>query len=289
MKNIIIRIQDISDIDTSKISVYDLNNRYIDKQGEMYGLKYNPAIKRVEVIKLRRAHASEAALVTQQLQKKKIDEKEKAVKDNKVKPANVPLPSASEKKKPAVNFDGDSFIKEMNELASTHKSRLTGIISNLQKSNYIKEADRADKISLEAYFRSINTEALQKFEKLEKNQKELLYYPRSIPYYLANLDNQGREFIDRLNQDNQKIMKFIYYFEMLSSMRIIYRQIRKVLDDLIKFLASLEEKKLKELERNDKLAYQDAVTSINNTLIDCERTLDDLSAFEAFIYDIEKY
>jgi hypothetical protein len=177
----------------------------------------------------------------------------------------------------------------MNELASTHKSRLTGIISNLQKSNYIKEADRADKISLEAYFRYINTEALQKFEKLEKNQKELLYYPRSIPYYLANLDNQGREFIDRLNQDNQKIMKFIYYFEMLSSMRIIYRQIKKVLDDLIKFLASLEEKKLKELERNDKLAYQDAVTSINNTLIDCERTLDDLSAFEAFMYDIEKY
>ena len=44
MKNVIIRINDISDIDTSKISVYDLNNRYVDTHGTMYGLRYNKAV-----------------------------------------------------------------------------------------------------------------------------------------------------------------------------------------------------------------------------------------------------
>jgi hypothetical protein len=41
MKKKIIRINDISEIDTSKISVYDLNNRYVDPKGNLFGLKYD--------------------------------------------------------------------------------------------------------------------------------------------------------------------------------------------------------------------------------------------------------
>ena len=59
MKKRIIRIADVSEIDTSKISVYDLNNRYIDSIGNMFGLKYNRGTRKVEIIKLERIHSSE--------------------------------------------------------------------------------------------------------------------------------------------------------------------------------------------------------------------------------------
>src|SRR4030042_634774 len=52
MKNVIIRINDISEIDTSKISVYDLNNRYVDAHGIMYGLKYSKTSRKIEIIKI---------------------------------------------------------------------------------------------------------------------------------------------------------------------------------------------------------------------------------------------
>jgi len=52
MKQRIIKINDISEIDTSKISVYDLNNRYIDKNGSMFSLKYNRGERKVEIIKI---------------------------------------------------------------------------------------------------------------------------------------------------------------------------------------------------------------------------------------------
>ncbi|HXK65620.1 MAG TPA: hypothetical protein PK348_05090, partial [Spirochaetota bacterium] len=61
MKTRFIRIDDISQIDTSKISTFDLANRYIDKYGNMYGLRYNRAQKKVEIVKIMRTpkkHAS---------------------------------------------------------------------------------------------------------------------------------------------------------------------------------------------------------------------------------------
>lgn len=67
MKNVIIRINDISDIDTAKISVYDLNNRYVDMHGNMYGLKYNKALKRMEVIKIVRTHEKNAGTFQQKI------------------------------------------------------------------------------------------------------------------------------------------------------------------------------------------------------------------------------
>ena len=69
MKKRIIRIKDISQIDTSKVSVYDLNNRYVDPLGNIFGLKYNKLEKKVRIIKLERLHSSQAVIYQRQLAK----------------------------------------------------------------------------------------------------------------------------------------------------------------------------------------------------------------------------
>jgi len=54
MKTKFIRIDDVSEIDTSKIGIFDMANRYIDKYGNMYGLRYNRDVKKIEVVKIMR-------------------------------------------------------------------------------------------------------------------------------------------------------------------------------------------------------------------------------------------
>jgi hypothetical protein len=49
MKTKFIKIKNMGEIDPSKITIYDLNNRYIDAVGNMYGLKYNREQKKVEI------------------------------------------------------------------------------------------------------------------------------------------------------------------------------------------------------------------------------------------------
>ena len=73
MKKRIIRINDVTQIDTSKVSVYDLNNRYIDPLGNIYGLKYNKDGRKVEIIKLERFHSGESRIFQQIANRHKED------------------------------------------------------------------------------------------------------------------------------------------------------------------------------------------------------------------------
>ena len=53
-------IDSISKLDPSKATVYDLNKRYIDGDGNMFGLKYNRDTKKIEVIRLLRTSMQHA-------------------------------------------------------------------------------------------------------------------------------------------------------------------------------------------------------------------------------------
>jgi len=68
MKTKFIRIDDVSEIDTSKIGIFDLANRYIDKYGNMYGLRYNRDVKKIEVVKIMRTQKKHATYFSQKIQ-----------------------------------------------------------------------------------------------------------------------------------------------------------------------------------------------------------------------------
>jgi len=222
MKNIYIKINDIKDIDTSKISVYDLNKRFVDIKGNIFGLRYDKVAKKIEIIKIIRADSNEAAVHQHNIIKSKKNitpsDSDQNIKESDLSDdESIQSGEESEEEnsvKPVSNFNSEKFIKETIELTIIHKTRLKGIETNIKNSNIVIKTNKQENSELDDIFRGIDIEGGQKIDKIETHQKELLNYPRSITYYQSKIDRSYAHMIDAFKADAERMMKFIYNYEM---------------------------------------------------------------------------
>ena len=291
MKNIYIKIADITDIDTSKISVYDLNKRFIDKKGNIFGLRYDKIIKKIEIIKIIRADSNEAALhQINILKSKKSSPAESNIETDKSDSADdsgsntdEDEPDEESFEKAVSNFNADKFIKETIELLITHKNRLKGIESNIKNSNIVLKTSKHENSELDEIFRSIDIEGGQNIDKIENYQKELISYPRSITYYQSKIDKSYTHMIDSFKSDAERMMKFIYTYEMYQTIKNLYTNLNKAIKKLREFLSSRDQDIIKNKTPGERQAFNDAQVSLNNTISEIENTLDDLKILNAFL------
>ena len=140
MKKRIIKIKDVSQIDTSKISVYDLNNRYVDPMGNLFGLKYNRAGRKIEIIKLERVHTSQ----TRQYQRKIfLNRENENIYDNIQTGENQNLDNDLDEDK--LFFEPDPFIEKVISDAEIHKERINGIIMNIHDSGIFPKENKQNR------------------------------------------------------------------------------------------------------------------------------------------------
>lgn len=285
MKNIIIRINDISDIDTSKISVYDLNNRYVDSRGNMYGLKYNKTLRKMEIIKIVRTHEKNAGSYQHQIIMKKRGMGETMLYGN-----NMPANRASDQgESPESFFNPDAFIETAMELAHTHKDRVKGIIMNIRNSNIIPKENKMENNQLEDVFRNLDIDAIQGVENLVNYQKELVNYPRSITFYQAKSDDRGRHIIETLSSSNKKVNRFIYLSEMLENIRILYKNMDKIIKNLKTFLDAINSEDVKWITPYEKQSFKDGMVSINTTIQEISNLIDDLKQLEDYTFNLDHF
>ncbi len=285
MKNVIIRINDIADIDTSKVSVYDLNNRYVDSHGIMYGLKYNKGNRKIEVIKIVRTHEKNAATFQQKIIQKKRVAGEMAATSEDGPTAHYDEPDDDSDD----YYNAEGFIEKTMELTRTHKERLKGIMMNIRNSNMIPKENKTDNTQLEDIFRNIDIDCLQTLDNLTNYQKELINYPRSLTYYQAKMDDKGREIIETLASSNRKVMRFIYLEEMLDNFRILYKSIDKIMKSLKAFLEEKNPDDIKWINAHEKQSFKDGMVSINTTIQEIEDLLDNLKKLEEYTYNMDHY
>lgn len=285
MKNVIIRINDISDIDTSKISVYDLNNRYIDSHGVMYGLKYNKGLRKIDVIKIVRTHEKNAASFQQ-----KIIQKKRGAGELSGNGDEAMLGHYDETDEGSEEFyNPESFIEKTMELTRTHRERLKGIMMNIRNSNIIPKENKGDNSQLEDIFRNIDIDGLQAIDNLTNYQKELINYPRSLTYYQAKMDDKGREIIETLASSNRKVMRFIYLVEMLDNLRLLYKSIDKMMKNLKSFLDEKNPDDVRWINAHEKQSFKDGMVSISTTIQEIEDLLDNLKKLEEYAYNMDHY
>ncbi len=285
MKNVIIRINDISDIDTSKISVYDLNNRYVDSHGVMYGLKYNKGVHKIEVIKIVRTHEKNAASYQQKIIQKKRGAGDIAASGEDALTSHYD----DEEETSDEYYNPEAFIEKTMELARTHRERLKGIMMNIRNSNIIPKENKMDNTQLEDMFRNIDIDCLQTLDNLANYQKELINYPRSLTYYQAKMDDKAREIIETLASSNRKVMRFIYLAEMLDNFRVLYKNIDKIMKGLEAFLEEKNPDEIKWVNAHEKQSFKDGMVSINTTIREIEDLLDNLKKLEEYTYNMDHY
>ncbi len=268
MKKRIIRIADISEIDTSKISVYDLNNRYVDPVGNIFGLKYNRDLHKIEIIKLERIHTSEML----QYQKKIMilrDMEQSASGQGESKHVQI-----SESETEELFFEPDVFIESVISESDVHKERLNAIIMNIDLSDVFTRENKMESAAIDDLARQIEIDCVQQLEKLDGYYRELVNYPRTITYYQAKIDNDGKNFIDRLiGSKKDKIMKFILYYEMSSSIKRVYGNIKKHVHSLNELIENKNPDDVQGISKHQKQAFIDAKTSVTNTLSEVEEIL----------------
>lgn len=286
MKTVFIKINNISEINPSKISVQDLNNRYIDKDGKMYGLKYNRKTRKVSIIRIIRTPVKSAEYFNQLLRSHKKDNIINYNPQTDIEKPEIPLPEPD--KEDEFQFNIDIFINDTVELMQTHKQRIAGIMMNLKNSRVIPERDRAESTQLNDLFRNLEIDGILRIDKALSNYKEIKQYPRSITYYISKLDTKSRNIIDGLDTDARK-MAFIYATEIYFTINTLYRTLQKILNDLYKFLDSTNAEEARDITGAERQYFNDAKISIENTITEIEDLLSKTKIMEDYINNPDNF
>jgi hypothetical protein len=170
----------------------------------------------------------------------------------------------------------------------THKNRLHGIMMNIKNSKIVPESDRMEFNTLDSFFRNLDIDGIRGIDKLLDGHRELVSYPRSISYYQSKLDAAGRKIFDSLGEDSKK-MQFVYFMEIYTSVKALYMSILATLKDLSLFLEGKNIDASKSVTPSEKQNYQDAATSIENTIKEINAILKDMKRLEEFVYDAENF
>lgn len=268
MKKRIIRISDISEVDTSKISVYDLNNRYVDPLGNMFGLKYNRDQRRIEIIKLERIHSSEML----QYQRKIMMLRD--IEQNQPVAGDLKNVTSEEAESEEFFFEPDVFVESVMNGSEIHRERLAAILMNIDISDVFARENKMEATALDDLSRHIEIDCIQQLEKLESYYRELINYPRTITYYQAKIDNEGKNIIDSMSGiKKEKIMKFIFYYEMSATIKRVYNHIKKHISAIHDLVINKNPEDVQGISKNQKQAFIDAKTSIVNTISEVDETL----------------
>lgn len=283
MKKIIIKINDVSQINTSKVSVYDLNNRYIDPIGNIYGLRYNKYDKKVEIIKLERFHSSESHLFQKKINRNR-DIRSVADAEN-FTDTGTDIDDYAENTESTSEdeqfFDPQIFIEEVINNAAIHKERISGIIKNIYDSNIFPKENKQDSAAFDDIVRNLEIDGIQQLEKLDTYYRELTNYPRSITYYQAKIDNTGKHVFERLSSNKQNTMRFIYMYEMSTTVKRIYSNLKRHILHLDEFTSAKNIDEIQNISKHHKQSFNDAATSIKNTIQD----IDNILLKNAMLYD----
>ncbi len=285
MKHPIIRINDISDIDTSSITVYDLNNRYVDSLGRMYGIRYNRANRKIEIIRLIRAHANDASYYAQKVahtRKTRPDEQpERSLLSDEIEDG--------EPKEEIPPFDPNRFIKETLVSSDNHRRRIQGIIKNIENSSVVNREDKTTSLKMDDLFQKLEIDGIERLENISTVENELRNYPRSVTYYQSRMDRKGLEMMEKLGHDTDLIMRFIYLAEFYDITRTAYTSLTNTLDALREFVDEHNLDQKKGMTNVQKQELQDALTSLQSTYEEVEKIMDGLYLFEKHLYELNTY
>ncbi|MCB1199642.1 MAG: hypothetical protein KDK41_03265 [Leptospiraceae bacterium] len=199
-----VRIESVTDIDTSRIGVGNIDVRYIDTQGRRYATRFNKRSRKVEIVRIALGHeeATEA-------KQKKITGQEEV----------IDLPHIS-KKHPApwkipewlVELDiepmdiGDltMYMGTLEREAEKFSERFRGIISNLKNSGAFDdhESDHDFILDLTTHYDHDIQEHLSKAQNLIIEYQR---FPKNISHYVGTLDRNQKVYVEKLNSSAQML------------------------------------------------------------------------------------
>ncbi|MCS6983780.1 MAG: hypothetical protein NZM25_01460 [Leptospiraceae bacterium] len=201
-----IPINSVNDIDTSKITLATINNRYIDKSGNRYATRFNKRTRKIEIVRIALGR-EEALQARAQFLGKKIQHQEGESSEPKTThPAPWKLPSwiAEYNIQPNENVDIREYLMGLERETEKISERIRGLISNIKNSTALdgrKEGNHDAVLELTTFY---DREVMDHLNKTQSRIMELQRFPKPVLHYLATLEKRQKAFVEKLNVDKQK-------------------------------------------------------------------------------------
>ena len=84
-------------------------------------------------------------------------------------------------------------------------------------------------------------------------------------------------------------MRFIYLAEMMENVKILYKNIEKMIKKLMAFLEEKNPDDIKWINAHERQSYKDGMVSISTTVQEIEKLQDEMKQLEEYTYSIEHF
>lgn len=265
MRHNYIRINSISDIDTARITVKGIENRYVDAQGRRYATRFNLRTHKIDIIPI--ALGREEALLAKRLASdgKSTAPAESAQADSRaerrVHPSPIKIPAwilALQLEPDMSESDLHTFLVTAEREMTRNGERYRGLLQSLKMSSILedmKDGNQHDAILelTNAYERDIQAHA----SRVQAMVVEFLRFPKPLASYLGQIDRNCKKYVEKL--DNEKQKKYCQAYLLAGEMFGVFKGCDDLIQMIKKFTANAQPERL---NYDRKGAYESAMQSL---------------------------
>lgn len=294
-----IPINSIDDIDPLKISIRDINKRYVDREGNRYATRFNLQTRRVEVVRLAKTRDEALRVRDQILQEKRKERRERtpadrgtaAPSDGGGVPETGYANLSSAAPGGAADFAGQDYddlddleLSDASDSAAADPSAPAGHASQqpFHEAQLIHEAledlPRQKERMLvivgnlkkaEVFGRShgmadiereLDVDCWQRADSAVNYAKELQGYPRTLTHYLGRLSDDERRRVESAPDDERRL-ELIKRFEIRRNLEDVYRNFQRRARQLYDMVNQVSEDQRRTLPAQQREQLEDAEAS----------------------------
>lgn len=265
MRHHYIRVDSVSDIDTARVTLKSIENRYIDAQGRRYATRFNLRSHKIEIVPI--ALGREEAVLAKRMGPTitaKPGETVAAVEmhgEHRVHPQPMKLPTWLA----PLNLEPDMHDAELHPFLLTAEremqrngERYRGLIQSLKMSSILeemKDGNQHDAILelTNTYERDIQAHA----SRVQAMVVEFLRFPKPLASYLGQIDRNCKKYVEKLDPEKQK--RYCQAYLLAGEMFAIFLGSGDLIAMIERFTADAKPERL---NYDRKGAYESAMQSL---------------------------
>lgn len=271
-----IPIDSIKDLDVKKVSIHELNRRYIDREGNKWTTRFNLKTRQIEIVQLV-SNPQEASQLKARIRREKLaglsQEKETTTSTSTISSVQTDNSNQNEISDFTPPAEGSPTAAELEIIDEGKFSEecmhdLEKFISSQQAVVHILRKTRPldnSEINLLEFFRKLDNDGWKKAESIMNYYRELTSYPRPLNHYLNRLPAEKRSQIESLENEEDKMI-LVRRYELQKNFRLAFEAIASNSEELIQVLRSVPDNELHQMAADNRNAITDSISSLEYVL-----------------------
>lgn len=226
-----------SDIDTSKISLRTINNRYIDKNGQRFATRFNLRSHKIEIVKIALGKEEAQEVKTQRKLQPESANKQTSEKTH---PAPMKIPEWVKESgiEPITGIDFNNHLATAEKEMGRMGERFRGLISSVKLSGVLEEMHDVNHHDMILELTNFYDREIQAhINKIQTIAVEFLRFPKPLANYISIIDRNCKRYVEKLDSEKQKAYVRAYmlapeYFALLKAGTELVDKIQSVTSEV---------------------------------------------------------